>query len=343
MLQMSTIVSALVLVASCSDWLEPQSLGSDGTPGTEGGGMVYDKPSDAYAENIRQYFNTPHRVLHGWFGNWTGLGKTALTALPDSMDFVSLWGCRGGLSPEQYADLKAFQARGSRAVLCWRAGDIGTALTPEGANYADIWGFPAGSHNDVNKLKEGARRYAMAIVDTCRKYGINGFDYDYEDGGTLTDIKEVLNTFLLTLADEFDKDGSWLIVDFNLTTRASRNNFEDLTDEVSERCKYLIWQCYDYNDPRTAVTRLRDTRNHTPETNENAIKKSIFTWSLEGDFSTSYFTTGAQNLANMGIECGGVGAYHIEYDYDPDAGSTITYPKLRKCIAVLNPPIGVLE
>lgn len=46
--------------------------------------------------------------------------------------FVSLWLCWGNLTVEQQADLKDFQAKGSRAVLCWRAGDIGDNLTPGG-------------------------------------------------------------------------------------------------------------------------------------------------------------------------------------------------------------------
>lgn len=56
----------------------------------------------------------------------------ALCGLPDSTDFVSLWLCWGNLTVEQQADLKDFQAKGSRAVLCWRAGDIGDNLTPGG-------------------------------------------------------------------------------------------------------------------------------------------------------------------------------------------------------------------
>ena len=43
----------------------------------------------------------------------------------NDIDGFSLWLCWGNLTVEQQADLKDFQAKGSRAVLCWRAGDIG--------------------------------------------------------------------------------------------------------------------------------------------------------------------------------------------------------------------------
>ena len=56
----------------------------------------------------------------------------ALCGLPDSVDFVSLWLCWGNINPAQQADLQEFQKKGSKAVLCWRAGDIGDNLTPGG-------------------------------------------------------------------------------------------------------------------------------------------------------------------------------------------------------------------
>ena len=54
-----------------------------------------------------------------------------------------------------------------------------------------------------------SKKYALAIVDTCNKYNIDGFDYDIEDDGTLMTAMhpERANTFMRTLREEFDKNG----------------------------------------------------------------------------------------------------------------------------------------
>ena len=60
-----------------------------------------------YYRQLREYRTTPHVKGFGWFGNWTGKGTNAqnyLKMLPDSVDFVSLWGTRGYHSDEQKAD-----------------------------------------------------------------------------------------------------------------------------------------------------------------------------------------------------------------------------------------------
>lgn len=96
-----------------------------------------------YFAQIREYRKTPHVKGFGWFGNWTGKGNNAqnyLKMLPDSVDFVSLWGTRGYLSDEQKADLKFFQeVKGGKALLCWIIQDLGDQLTPKGLNATQYW------------------------------------------------------------------------------------------------------------------------------------------------------------------------------------------------------------
>ena len=153
--------SQAFLSSACSDWTEMEAKDYF-VPVTEG-----------YKGNLKDYFNSPHKVMFGWFGNWTGASmSSSLCGLPDSVDFVSLWLCWGNLNAAQQADLKKFQERGSKAVLCWRAGDIGDNLTP-GGNADDVknefWGIEEG--NEESYI-EAAKKYALAIVDTCNKYNI---------------------------------------------------------------------------------------------------------------------------------------------------------------------------
>ena len=153
------------LNTACSDWTDLEAKD------------YYEPPTQGYENNLKDYFNSPHKIMFGWFGNWAGKGGSsmqyALCGLPDSTDFVSLWLCWGNLTVEQQADLKDFQAKGSKAVLCWRAGDIGDNLTPGGNDDAvkeAFWGFDP---TDEQSCIEAAKKYALAIVDTCNKYNID--------------------------------------------------------------------------------------------------------------------------------------------------------------------------
>ena len=110
-----------ILGTSCSKWTQPEAKD------------FYEPPTQAYKDNLKDYFNSPHKVMFGWFGNWgAGTMSNSLMGLPDSVDFVSLWLVNFPLSEAQQKDLKAFQERGSKAVLCWRAGSIGAYINPAG-------------------------------------------------------------------------------------------------------------------------------------------------------------------------------------------------------------------
>ena len=196
------------LITSCEDWTEPEAKDYfSATANTE-----------AYKAQLKNYFNSPHKVMFGWFGSWSaGNISNKLIGLPDSTDFVSLWLCYGNLNEAQQADLKAFQERGSRAVLCWLSTNIGENITP-GVNgipnaqdafkywgYIPTNGITAPQYDDnlnaaldangdtiwvdyeysLDSHIAAAQKYADAIADTCAKYNIDGFDSDIEATGTL--------------------------------------------------------------------------------------------------------------------------------------------------------------
>ena len=63
------------LNSACSDWTDIEA-------------KDYFVPvSDGYKNNLKDYFNSPHKVMFGWFGNWTGVTmSSSLCGLPDSVD-----------------------------------------------------------------------------------------------------------------------------------------------------------------------------------------------------------------------------------------------------------------
>ena len=112
----AAMLAVPTLITSCEDWTEIEAKDYfSATANTE-----------AYKAQLKNYFNSPHKVMFGWFGSWSaGNISNKLIGLPDSTDFVSLWLCYGNLNEAQQADLKAFQERGSRGVLCWLNTNIG--------------------------------------------------------------------------------------------------------------------------------------------------------------------------------------------------------------------------
>ena len=344
-------------ILGCSKWTQPEAED------------FYEPPTEAYTDNMKDYFSSPHKVMFGWFGNWAGEGGSmqySLMGLPDSIDFVSLWLCWGNLTEAQQKDLKNFQARGSKAVLCWRAGNIGANLTPAVEILEDgtvvehpqthsdeswrkkFWGIPKVEVYDIespdypayiDSLVAAAEKYAMAIVDTCRKYDIDGFDYDIEDWGDLMSAShpEVPNAFMRKLYAEFQKDGRMLVAD--IPGGLGWLDFYDvLENDVLESLEYLVWQTYDLTGSgldNFFYTSSYGVKAHNPEMFECVMRKSIVTATFEEATKKYRFLEQCKWTPSFGIEPAGYGAYHIEYDYpgNPDYGT------VREGISLLNPPI----
>lgn len=322
------VFSAGIMLPSCNKWTEPQAKD------------YYLAPSEGYKNNLKDYFNSPHKLMFGWFGNWAGKGGSSkqyeLCGLPDSVDFVSLWLCWGNINEAQLADLRDFQARGSKAVLCWRVGDIGGNLTPAGQDPLEFWGY---TRDDEESCIKAAQKYAMAIVDTCNKYGVDGFDYDIEDWGSLMNrnMPSVANAFMKTLRDEFNKTGKMLVADIPGGT-GWLSFYDVLTDETVESLDYIVWQTYDLG--QSGLDNFFDGRSgvrvHKPKIFENVMRKSIITATFEEAAKKYLFTQQQAYRPSFGIEHAGMGAYHIEYDYpgNPD------YSTVRAAISAQNPPVN---
>lgn len=345
-----------ILGSSCSKWIQPEAED------------FYVSPSQSYLDNLGDYQGSPHKVMFGWFGNWAGEGGSMqyqLMGLPDSVDFVSLWLCFGNLTEGQQKDLKAFQARGGKAYLCWTARNIGEGITGdymmledgtilkkedwmlENAKTEDdwrkkFWGFEDGTRE--SKLAATVK-FAQALADTCRKYDIDGYDYDMEALGDLCTGSDtsLINTFFRTLITEFAKDGHHLNIDIP-GGHGWLSYYDMVADDVLRDIKYLIWQTYELGHSGLEdffYSSGSGVRAHKPDMFETVFAKSIPTATFERAVDKHYFLEQATWVPSFGLDFAGIGAYHIEYDY-PDDNSVmpgVDYPTVRKGIATLNPPI----
>lgn len=302
-----------------------------------------------YKRMREEYFTQPHVKGFGWFGNWTGKGtneQNYLKCLPDSVDFVSLWGARGNFSPEQKADLKFFQEiKGGKALLCWIVQDVGSAITPPGKDPVAYWIQELGGGSQV----KGAEAYAHAIADTIIKFNLDGFDIDYEPGyghsGTLASSQTIAENsgnvamyrFIKTLYDRFqahekETGRKMLLV---------MDGQPDLLDtETSKMIDHYIYQAYWESSTRSVISKI--SRTHLTDWE----RKTIITVEFEQGWRTggiTYYNSdrpelnseeGTQILDHAtldlpsGLRIGGIGTYHMEYDYKNDP----PYKWLRKAL-----------
>lgn len=300
-----------------------------------------------YYEALRAYKKTDHPVAFGWFGNWVGAGaslENSLRGLPDSVDFVSIWGNWRNLTPERKADLQYVQnVKGTRALMCFIVANVGDQLTPEGEDAATYWGTG----------EEAIVKYANAICDTIDKYGYDGFDYDYEpnygSSGNISGNAESERVFIETLGKRLGPQSGtdkMLVID---------GEPQSINKVLGTYFNYFIVQAYQCSGDGDLDSRLSGTISNfngilEPE---EVAKKYIVTenfenYALAGGVSYGdRYGNRMMSLEGMArwtpivngkkVQKGGIGTYHMEYEYM--AGKQPSYPALRKGIQIMNPAI----
>lgn len=332
--------------------------------------LVDPSKSAEYYENLRNYKKSDHEVAFGWYGNWTG-GSTSmensLNGLPDSVDFVSLWGNWKELDEARLADLRKVQTlKGTRALICSLVLDIGDGITPpmseedekNGVTWTEhrhkYWGW---GESHESKL-EATARYANAICDTIDKYGYDGFDIDAEPGYAHpfpTDYElwrngdDIMDMFIETLSKRIGpKSGTdrMLVID---------GEPYRVNPKFGDCFNYYILQAYGNDSNRDLNNKIgRTIQNFQNVFPVEEITKRIIVcenfenWASTGGVeftldngtvvpSLTGFALWEPVLKGKKYRKGGVGTFHMEYEYN--AGKPVTYPYLRQAIQIMNPSI----
>lgn len=397
---LNIVLAALFVSAfsACSKWteLEPNNYK------TEHG--------DQYYENLRAYKATDHPVTFGWFGNWTGKGASlqgSLMGLPDSVDFVSMWGNWHSLNAEKWADKnRVKELKGTKVLMCFIVANVGDQTTPawvrekhvdpvtkdeyyevNGVRYTKethavnaFWGYTGGYtlvkypenskevevETDQEMLAVAIRKYAKSLIDTIDKYEWDGYDFDYEanygaDGniaGRATGDNgnpetNQLRTGFKVFVEEMGKyigpksgSGKMFVID---------GEPQNMHPDVRDYFDYYIIQAYycaSYTNLDSRYTKLLRGLNATgdPELEKMITKKLIYCEDFEragyaADGGRTHKTRDGRTVPSLigmaawqpisGYEKGGVGSYHMEYDYvnNPE------YKWLRKATGIMNPVI----
>ena len=100
------LIGVTLVISACDDWTEMEVKNPEKLVGSIN--------SDEYYENLRAYKKSDHSVTFGWFGNWTGKGaslENCMAGLPDSVDFVSMWGGWKAPTEAMLQDLRVVQQK----------------------------------------------------------------------------------------------------------------------------------------------------------------------------------------------------------------------------------------
>lgn len=321
-----------------SDFPDPGSGEDD--PGGEdvGNGGLPEEADDAFYQRLREYRQSDHKKFGGWLGGWTGysgkrLSQGSLASLPYGIDYACIWLFTSGEGypiENFHRDAAEFHRRGGVTLMCWSARNIGDGLTPKGQTASAVFGTG----------DEGIKKYAQAIVDTCVKYHIDGFENDMEGSGPLIQNKKETNLFLNELISRFKKAhednpetcAGIVSVDIPIWGSYVGQHYPILDNDVLEKLYMIQWQSY--TELQSDMSSYFGTiKNYNTEMYDEVMEKSIITATFEeGDTKKAYLKTGINRNHNYdGHTPYGYGAYHIEYDFDNE------YKYVRECIKLANP------
>lgn len=379
MKRFKNILAAVSIVAfvsfvfiRCSDWTEAEALQFERSL-TE---SIHGDANSTYYKNLRAYkADKNHTVCFGWFSDWTGIGVDAggkLMGMPDSIDFVSMWGNWHSLSPEKAEDFRKVKTiKGTRVMICFIIANIGDQTTPssvrndrmvDGVKYnteaealAAFWGWYGGyGDNTPEGIEKAVRKYARSIMDTIAKYDWDGFDFDLEPSygspGNIASYKDRIGFVIDEMSKEMGPEsgtGKLLCVD---------GQPYDISAESAKKLDYFILQAY-YD----ASYYLTDNRVNTMinafrsiMTPEEIVSKIILTCDFESGASQGGTRSGWYSDRNgnqvpqihgyatykypgVNARIGGFGAYRFGFDYSN--GNNYMY--IRKGIQLANPALTV--
>lgn len=301
-------------------------------------------------------------VAFGWYGNWVGSGvslENSLRGLPDSVSLISMWGNLYNLNETKRADLAyAQQVKGLRVMMCFIVQNVGDGATPPTVTDRNaFWQEQAAAKGMTNDFAGAIRAYAHAICDSIDKYGYDGFDWDYEPhyghSGNIAGQSANEKTFAEALAERLHPEGGprkLLVID---------GEPQSVNAEVGPLFDYFIVQAYQSTGDGDLDGRYSQTRSHhqgrmtAQEVAQRYIVTENFeTYALTGGY-TSYYKRGTASysggkampsLRGMAywrpvvsgdtLQKGGVGTYHMEYEYMP--GQQPSYPALREAIQIMH-------
>lgn len=318
-----TGVLAALAVSACEDWKTPEAKNyePDGVAGSDRDEAYYAALREwKAARTVDENGVTSRSVTFGWFSDWSGVGASManqLMGLPDSVDFVSMWGNWYDLSDDKKEDLRKVQEiKGTKVLMCFIVDNVGVQTTPaevdedftvNGVKYESLeeargayWGWyeaDGKTYGSADNMEVAIRKYAQSIIDTMNVYNWDGFDFDlepnYGHGGNISSYPDRISIFLDELSTVCGpKSGTerMLVVD---------GEPYELNASDADKLDYFILQAYTDWRYYSIDKRLKNLFDAFPDMSKEAIvSRTILCSNFE-----SYGSTG------------GYSAYGDEYSF----------------------------
>lgn len=299
---------------ACDDWTIPENEVIQNLQGTP--------KSEEYYEKLRAYKKTDHQLAFGWFGFWNGGTSTSargsLRSIPDSMDIVSIWGEKYNLTQIHIDDMRYVQEK------------YGTRVT-----------FTLFSHNMSNLFKGGECPFpneaeyipqaAKALADSINKYGYDGIDFDHECSESDLFYDKDNMTILLREVRKHIGPDKLILVDGKINL---------ITEEGWSYANYAVSQAYGTSSPSSLESRYNGVKKYIAPERLIVTENFESYWENGGVTYTDEEGNKMPSLLGMatwqpkdGGRKGGVGAYHMEYEYKHDP----EYKYMRQAIQIMNP------
>ncbi len=296
--------------------------------------------SEEYYKNLRAYKASDHQIFFGWFGDTGRAGTPGVSSvydqIPDSVDIVSLW---DGYPPEGSHNANLLQRirREKGTKFVW-------VLFGSGVDDMMDRHFPTVKERSVFEAIDSV---AKAISDTITRYGLDGFDLDYEpeeqgerdrvfgrndglgsDAGGSLSVQRLFQALSNYLGPR-SNSGKLLIID-----GYNERGIEPYID-------YYVQQAYYSSSPIILQIRydafgfngvLPPHKFIPAEDFEQGWRTGGIIF-LDPTLGRIPSLLGFANWNPTQGQKGGIGAYHAEYEY----GSNPDYNYIRQAIQLMNP------
>lgn len=344
------LIGGALLFASCSQWTTPEPMQIEHIGGYA---TMDNEESEAYYKNLREWkqsaVNNARPISYGYFSNWAPTGamrKGYLSALPDSIDMVSMWSgtpAKADLTEAQAADKAMAQKKGIKLLNVSLLSHLGKGMTPESA-YTEVnkkakdegwsdqklayerikarwayWGFTSGDKSQPD-FTAAIDKYAKAYYDFLDANEWDGLDIDWEPGIGFNDADGTFDTQSMTyfvkqlgkyMGPKSDPEGKGhkiLCID---------GLFSYFPDEIAEYVDYFIEQSY-FRMPYMSVP-------------GGDYRKLVIVENFESGFATGgRLLQQAAWMPENGMYKGGIGAYRLDNDYN----NTPDYKWMRQAIQI---------
>lgn len=339
-----------LLLSACSDWTTPEPKQIEHIGGYA---TMDNQESEEYYESLRAWkataVNNGRPISYGYFSNWAPTGamrKGYLSALPDSMDMVSMWSGtprKEELTEAQAADKAMAQKKGIKLLNVSLLSHLGKGMTPESAYEAvnkkakdegwsdrqlqearrearwTYWGFTSGDFGGQD-LYDAISKFAKAYYDFLVEHEWDGLDIDWEPGMGFNDADGTFNTH--TMAHFIKEIGKYMGPNSDPEGKGHKilcvdGLFSHFGDDIAPYVDYFIEQAYG-RMPYMSVP-------------GDQYQKLVVCENFESSFSGGgqLLRQAAWMPGNGGCK-GGVGAYRLDNDYNnsPD------YKWMRQAIQI---------